>query len=439
MPPAVLDPASFTATTASATQINLTFTTNISGNNVVIVWNNTGTFTTPAGTPPSSGSAFAGGTLLSNGTTSPVNHTSLMAATTYYYKAFSYNGSGAYSPGLTQNATTLCNVTVGSWLEDFELAAFPPQCWSLTGSSSWFRTTAASGYGIGTASAVANFYNISSPSPFNLITFGFDQSSLTTPALRFDYAYATYETEVDSMNIYYSTNSGSTWVILLQMPGGTSGILNTGGATLSSFIPNSSQWATRTISLPAGTNMVKFTAVSAFGNNLFLDNVKVFNLLANDVGTSSINLSSTLPTGTLVPKATVTNFGSATQTFNVQMTITGGYSSTKTVTGLVANASQEVTFDNWNATAGAKTVKVFTQLATDQNTSNDTLNKNVSVIAGWTNGSNFPDATYLGSGAGYSSSTEATNYIFSIGGNTSSGNGTECYKYDVNANTWSLQ
>ena len=46
--------------------------------------------------------------------------------------------------------------------------------------------------------------------------------------------------------------------------------------------------------------------------------------------------------GTVAPKATVKNFGTATQTFNVNMTITGGYSSTKTVTGLAS----------WSNTAG---------------------------------------------------------------------------------------
>ena len=102
----IIDPGSFIATTISSSQIDLSFTSNPSNNNVVIVWNLTGTFTTPAGTPPPVGSSFAGGTLLFNGNISPVNHTGLSPATTYYYKAFSFNGT-SYSPGLTTNATTL--------------------------------------------------------------------------------------------------------------------------------------------------------------------------------------------------------------------------------------------------------------------------------------------------------------------------------------------
>ena len=52
------NPLAFTATRFSATQIDLAFTPNAVPNNVVIVWNNTGTFTVPTGPPPSIGSAF---------------------------------------------------------------------------------------------------------------------------------------------------------------------------------------------------------------------------------------------------------------------------------------------------------------------------------------------------------------------------------------------
>ncbi len=72
----------------------------------------TGTFTTPTGAPPVIGQPFAGGTLLYNGTTSPVNHTGLNQLTTYYYKAFSYDGSN-YSTGVTTNATTLSALDFG--------------------------------------------------------------------------------------------------------------------------------------------------------------------------------------------------------------------------------------------------------------------------------------------------------------------------------------
>ena len=100
----VVNPGGFAATVISSQQINLGFTLNPSSNNVAIVWNATGTFTAPVGAPPAIGDPFAGGTLLSYGTTSPVSHTGLTPATPYYYKAFSYDGSN-YSAGSTATAT----------------------------------------------------------------------------------------------------------------------------------------------------------------------------------------------------------------------------------------------------------------------------------------------------------------------------------------------
>jgi len=101
----VINPGGFTATVMNTQQINLGFSLNPSSDTVVIVWNNTGTFTAPSGPPPVPGSSFAGGTVLSKGLVSPVNHTSLTYNTTYFYKAFSYNGT-IYSSGVPTNATT---------------------------------------------------------------------------------------------------------------------------------------------------------------------------------------------------------------------------------------------------------------------------------------------------------------------------------------------
>ncbi|QQS35337.1 MAG: T9SS type A sorting domain-containing protein [Ignavibacteriales bacterium] len=433
----VSNPASFTATPFSTTQIDLTFAPNASNHNVVIVWNNTGVFDLPAGVPPAVGQPFAGGTLLYNGLVSPRNHTGLTASTTYYYRAFSYDGFGNYSPGLTAVASTPCEVTTAPFTEGFEGTTFPPACWSVTGANTWFRTTAASGYGNGLASAIANFYDIPAATTFDLITLQFDISAFTAPLLKFDYAYATYVNEVDQLDIYYSTNNGSTYSLLLSMPGGTSGILNTAGATTASFVPTAAQWASQNLSLPPGTNMIKFTATSAFGNNLFIDNIKVYQVFANDVGLLSVDVGANQNPGTVVPTATVKNYGTSTNSFNVQMTISGGYSSTKTVSNLAADATQLVTFDNWNAALGQYSVDVCTQLGTDQDVTNDCMSKSIGVYTGsFTTGTDFPTTTYLGTGVGYTSTTEATGFLYSFGGNTASALGTECYKYNAATNTW---
>jgi len=100
----------------------------------------------------------------------------------------------------------------------------------------------------------------------------------------------------------------------------------------------------------------------------------------NDVATQSIDIPAIIAPGAVSPMATVSNAGSATQSFNVTMKITGGYISTKSVTSLAPGATQQITFDNWNAVRGSDTITVFTQLAGDANTSNDTLTKTVAVF-----------------------------------------------------------
>lgn len=435
---AVFDPVSFTSTPVGETQINLAFTPNGNNNNVLIAWNNTGTFTPPSGAPPAIGDPFAGGTLLSNGTTSPVNHTGLTAGTVYYYKAFSYDGSD-YSSGLTSNATTFCNVTA-PFTQDFESVTFPPTCWLLSQTNPWTRSTSASGYGTGTASAFVNFYNISSGT-IDMTTGDFDISAFPAPILKFDHAYATYSTENDQLEIKYSTNHGTNWTSLIIYNGGVSGPLNTGGVTTGSFVPTAAQWATKKITLPTGTNKIQFHAISAYGNNLYVDNIQVRNQPVNDAMSVSITLPYNNAVGSSVtPTAVVANNGSAAATFNVLMTI-GSYSSTKTVTGLAQDASTTVTFDNWTATPeGTYTATVTTQLTGDEDPTNDT--KTETAIGVFdpgdipTAGGTFPTTTYMGSGASYKDGSNV-GWVFSIGGNTASTFGTECYKYNANTNVWS--
>lgn len=101
----VADPAAFTATPSSATQINLSAT---SSNNILVAWNSTNTFGTPTnGSNYNIGDIVGGnGTVLYIGSAASLtNHTGLNANTQYFYKAWSYDGS-EYSSGVSANATT---------------------------------------------------------------------------------------------------------------------------------------------------------------------------------------------------------------------------------------------------------------------------------------------------------------------------------------------
>jgi hypothetical protein len=272
------------------------------------------------------------------------------------------------TPGLDNLLTFL--------LQDFEGSTFPPAGWTSegTGSAVWTRTTEASGYGIGAASALADFYNISAGSQFSLITPAFP-AAVAGDSLKFDHAYATYITENDQMQIWTSTNGGTTWASLILLSGGVSGPLVTAPPTTAVFVPTASQWATKRYALPVGTNKVKFTGISAYGNELYIDNILIGTPYPNDVGVASIDAPrSSMAPGTYQPKATVKNYGTLPQSFATTYTIApGGYTSTQSVTNLAPGATQQITFANWTAAIGSYTSSVVSQLGSDQNMANDTL------------------------------------------------------------------
>ncbi|TVQ12241.1 MAG: choice-of-anchor D domain-containing protein [Bacteroidetes bacterium] len=245
--------------------------TEITANSATLGWTALGSETSWNVEWGLSGFTLGEGTMV-EGVDNPYVLAGLDAATTYafYVQAVCNGDNSDWSGPLT--FATLCEV-FANIEEDFELPTFPPLCWSLvSGSGNWARTTLASGYEVGNASARANFFSISGSVPFDLITPEFDVASAR---LTFDYAYATYTTQVDRLRIFYSEDGGATWELLVELEGGVDGPLNTAGATMSNFVPNAEQWATGFYDLPEGTNKVKFQAVSAFGNNLYLDNIVI--------------------------------------------------------------------------------------------------------------------------------------------------------------------
>jgi hypothetical protein len=109
--------------------------------------------------------------------------------------------------------------------------------------------------------------------------------------------------------------------------------------------------------------------------------IQVGDPLANDVGVSSIEMAGFYEPGIVTPMATVKNFGTDTQSFDVTMTI-GAYSSTKSVSGLAGGATQQVTFDDWNAGEGTYTAEACTDLSGDENPANDCKTKAITVMEG---------------------------------------------------------
>ncbi len=86
------------------TTIDLSWTNNAANNDVLLLFNTTGSFTAPDAST-AVGQTTGGGTVLVNGQASSYSHTSLNESTTYYYRIFAKNGSDL-STSLSANRTT---------------------------------------------------------------------------------------------------------------------------------------------------------------------------------------------------------------------------------------------------------------------------------------------------------------------------------------------
>lgn len=205
-------------------------------------------------------------------TSNSANVTGLMPQTSYefYVRTICGTDSSAVQAGPV-SATTLCAVQPIPFHETFDSNSTSLPCW--TAAPQFQLVNNVNAYG-GTGSSIRfPFYNIFSGS-----YDAFSPLFQPVPAnyrLSIDHAYATYINEVDSLVISYSTDGGSTYSTLIGLAGGPNGPLATAAPTTSPFTPSASQWSTFQIPIPQGTNRIKFTAISAYGNNLYLDNFKV--------------------------------------------------------------------------------------------------------------------------------------------------------------------
>ena len=327
------------------------------------------------------------------------------------------------------------------WAESFDGTTFPPAGWlnlQESGTGLWTRATTTahpSGFAPHSGAGMGEFTSwtyttgtISTlVSPVFSLTSG--QAKLGFWMLR-DAGYATTADKVDFMINTAPNSTGATLLLSINR-----------AKTLAPVETGADGWYYYEFTIPAGfntaTNYIIMKATSQYGNDMYVDDVSVNPLLLHDVGTISVDVNTPLMPGSIVPKATVKNFGSSAETFPVTMTITpGSYTSTINVTSLAAGTTSQVTFSNWAATIGTYTVKVITQSAADLDRTNDTLTKSVTITAAtWTSGNVITAGSYLGSGVGYNKPGNDTAWLFAVGGNAPNTNA--IYKYNVKTNAWS--
>ena len=141
----------------------------------------------------------------------------------------------------------------------------------------WYRSSV-SAYGVDTGSSVFMSYTAPYGITQSMGTFEFEP--IKEPMfITFDEAYApNTNTELgpDSLLVEYSFDAGLTFNLAGALYGSYfGGSLNTAPPTSSSFIPTSSQWASKMFPVPSLTNMIRLTGVSGNGNNIYVDNINL--------------------------------------------------------------------------------------------------------------------------------------------------------------------
>ena len=231
------------------------------------------------------------------------NYTGLTnAAHTFSATVLNPNGTPDSNSG---NNTLTSTFTVASapagaampFTERFDAVTFPPTGWLkistnvADASATWTRLANTTGIPVvPTTTACAKMNNFA-----GTIDISGQKDALRTPALSlvganstvrvvFDRSHKMYSTtDIDSLNIYISTDCGGTWT-RLYTKGGTQ--LSTSAGTLTTaYTPTANaQWVRDSVSLSAYAGQpsvyLKFESRSGWGNNLYLDNINVSNQTA---------------------------------------------------------------------------------------------------------------------------------------------------------------
>lgn len=196
--------------------------------------------------------------------------------------------------------------------QNFTSTTFPPADWALSevtpNGTNWARSAQGC---FAAGSAYINWYSISSGID-DLMSYKMDFTSLTDATLSFNYAYRQYNSSYsDKLQVDVSTNCGASWTTLWTKSGAQLATTTASETAYTTVL--ASHWKFISVDLSAYDGqsevMLRFRATSAYGNNLYLDDINISNNVglndnvagssltvypnpANDFTTVSINSAS---------------------------------------------------------------------------------------------------------------------------------------------------
>lgn len=148
------------------------------------------------------------------------------------------------------------------------------------------------GFGNSSNSIRYDFFASQSGEKGALVFEKLDFSGSTGHGVKFNHAYAQYQSENDRLKVRVSTDCGVTWTDAFNKAGTA---LKTANATTNKFYPTITQWASNTVDLSAFDGetevMISFEGTSAYGNCLYVDDIQILNGTALGVEEEFVNVS----------------------------------------------------------------------------------------------------------------------------------------------------
>ena len=172
-------------------------------------------------------------------------------------------------------------------VQDFQSTTWPPSYYIVgnpdNDAATWTRKTGTGGFGTSTACTKMDFYNSASGRLDDLYTDPIDLNGAISASLSFDVAYKQYSASYsDRIQVQVSTNCGSTWSTKYDKQGAT--LATVTGYVTSAFTPTATQWRTETVDISSVAGqanvLLRFHAISAYGNNAYVDNVNITSVMA---------------------------------------------------------------------------------------------------------------------------------------------------------------
>lgn len=191
-----------------------------------------------------------------------------------------------------------------------------------------------------------------------------------------------YPEDADRIRVFYNTTTA---------PGGTLlGTVNRSIALAPAVAE--SGWYNYAFDLPANltaTGYISFLATSAYGNRIYLDDVSISQIQNDDAEMSSIGLAAiSAAQGNTAITGTFKNMGANPITsVDLMWQVDNGDIHTQNLTGIDVAAGATYNYshaDQWNATPGQYTIKVWTANPngnTDSDDTNDELTKTISIAS----------------------------------------------------------